>query len=258
VVETSRGNSPIPLPDGRIAYEASVASRGTVMITRPGKNAIPLIETEEESQGPLALAGKDLIALRIGKPGYKNKVVALVSLADGRVVRRLESTLGIGMGSMAASPDGKTIYYSSDATVWAVSADGGAPRKIGAGENLAAHPNGKEVIATRDEGTRIGLYRIPVNGGAEQRIPFNSDLLLNPTLSPAAIRGDGRIAVTVLRPDSWWDEPGILDPATGKVERLNVPYSGDAMGPAWTADGRMISSGLLIQGSLWRFRMEKK
>jgi hypothetical protein len=259
VVETSRGNSPIPLPDGRIVYEASVASRGTVMITRPGKNAVALIETEEETQGPLALAGKDLIALRIGKPGgYKNKMVALVSLADGRVVRRLESTLGIAMGAMAASPDGKTIYYSSDATVWAVSAEGGAPRKIGSGENLAAHPNGKEVIATRDEGTRIGLYRIPVNGGAEQRIPFNTDLLLNPTLSPAAIRGDGRIAITVLRPDSWWDEPGILDPATGKVERLNVPYSGDAGGPAWTADGRMISSGLLIQGSLWRFRKETK
>jgi hypothetical protein len=260
VVEVSRGGSPIPLPDGRIAYEASVASRGTVMITRPGKNAIPLIETEEETQGPLALAGKDLIAMRIGKPGggYKNKMVALVSVADGRVVQRLESTRGIAMGSMAASPDGKTIYYTSDATVWAVSVDGGEPRKIGAGENLAAHPNGKEIVATRDEGTSIGLYRIPIGGGTEQRIPFNTDLLLNPTLSPAAIRGDGRIAVTVLRPDSWWDEPGILDPATGKVERLNVPYSGDAGGPAWTTDGRMISSGLLIEGSLWRFRMEKK
>jgi hypothetical protein len=77
-------------------------------------------------------------------------------------------------------------------------------------------------------------------------------------LSPAAIRGDGTIAVTVLRPDSWWDETGILDPATGKVERLNVPYSGDSMAPAWTADGRMISSGLLIEGSLWRFRQETK
>jgi Tol biopolymer transport system component len=205
------------------------------------------------------LAGKDYVALKIGKPGsYKNKVVALVSATDGRVVERLESTRGTAMGSMAASPDGKTIYYSSDATVWAVSVDGGEPRKIGSGENLAAHPNGKEIVATRDEGTRIGLYRIPVNGGAEQRIPFNTDLLLNPTLSPAAIRGDGRIAVTVLRPDSWWDELGILDPATGKVERLNVPYSGDAMAPAWAADGRMVSSGLLIEGSLWRFRKETK
>jgi hypothetical protein len=260
VVETSQGGSPVPLPDGRIVYAASVASRGTVMITRPGKNPTPLIETEEETQGPLALAGKELIALKIGKPGsgYKDKVVALVSVADGRVVQRLESTRGIGMGSMAASPDGKTIYYTSDAAVWAVSVDGGAPRKIGSGENLAAHPNGREIVATRDEGTRVGLYRIPVNGGAAQRIPFNTDLLLNPTLSPAAIRGDGKIGITVLRPDSWWDELGILDPATGKVERLNVPYSGDAAAPAWTADGRMIASGLLIEGSLWRFRKETK
>jgi Tol biopolymer transport system component len=162
------------------------------------------------------------------------------------------------MNAMAASPDGKTLYYSSDGAVWAVSVDGGEPRKIGLGDNLAAHPNGKEIVATRDEGTRVGLYRIPVNGGAEQRIPFNTDLLLRSLLSTAAIRSDGRIAITVLRPDSWWDEPAVLDPATGKVEKLNVPYSGDALAPAWTADGRMISSGLLIEGSLWRFRREKK
>jgi hypothetical protein len=42
------------------------------------------------------------------------------------------------------------------------------------------------------------------------------------------------------------------------VEMLNVPYSGDALGPSWTADGRLVSSGLLIEGSLWRFRREKK
>jgi len=259
VVETSQGSSPIPLPDGRIVYAASVASRGTVMVTRPGKNPVPLIDTEEETGGPLALAGKDFIALKIGKPGgSKNKVVALVSVADGRVVQRLESTRGIGMNAMAASPDGKTIYYSSDGTVWAVSVDGGEPRKIGSGDNLAAHPNGKEIVTIRDDGARLNLYRIPVNGGAGQRIPFNTDLHLNGSLSPAAIRGDGRIAITVLRPDSWWDELGILDPATGKVERLNVPYSGDAIAPAWTADGRMIGSGLLIEGSLWRFRKETK
>jgi eukaryotic-like serine/threonine-protein kinase len=259
VVETSQGSSPIPLPDGRIVYAAAVASRGTVMITRPAKNPVPLIDTEEETGAPLALAGKDFIALKIGKPGsYKNKVVALVSVTDGRAVQRLESTRGIGMSAMAASPDGKTIYYSSEGTVWAVSVDGGGPRKIGLGDNLAAHPNGKEIVTIRDDGTILNLYRIPVNGGADQRIPFNTDLRLNASLSPAAIRSDGRIAITVLRPDSWWDELGILDPATGKVERLNVPYSGDAIAPAWTADGRMIGSGLLIEGSLWRFRMETK
>ena len=185
-------------------------------------------------------------------------MVGLVSVADGRVVRRLESTRGIGMNAMAGSPDGKTIYYSSEGTVWAVSADGGEPRKIGSGDNLAAHPNGKEIVTIRDEGAILNLYRIPLSGGADQRIPFNTDLHLNASISPAAIRGDGKIAITVLRPDSWWDELAILDPTTGKVERLNVPYSGDAIAPAWTADGRMSGSGLLIEGSLWRFRMDTK
>ena len=77
---------------------------------------------------------------------------------------------------------------------------------------------------------------------------------MNASLSPAAIHGDGRIAITVLRPDSWWDEIAILDPATGKVEKLNVPYAGDEFAPAWTPDGRLTCTGFQMLGSVWRFR----
>ena len=263
LVGASQGSAALPLPDGRIVYSSSLANRATVMITRPGKNPAPLVETEDETSGPLALAGKDLIALKIGKPGgFKNRVAALVSIADGRVVRRVESTRGVGMSAMAASPDGKTIYYSSDGALWVVSVEGGEPRKIGLAGDLALHPNGKEAVTARNEADGVHFYRIPVNGvegsGPEQQIPVHTDLRLNASLSPAAIRTDGKIGITVLRPDSWWDEPGILDPATGKVERLSVPYSGDAFAPAWTADGRMIAIGLPIEGSLWRFRKELK
>jgi hypothetical protein len=72
----------------------------------------------------------------------------------------------------------------------------------------------------------------------------------------SAVRPDGKIAVTVLQPNSWWDELGVLDPATGKVEKLDVPYPGDAFMTGWTADGKLMASGLQMQGSLWRF--EKK
>ena len=50
------------------------------------------------------------------------------------------------------------------------------------------------------------------------RCRSNSPLVLNSSLSPQAVHADGRIATTVLRKDSWWDEPAILDPKTGQVE----------------------------------------
>ena len=68
------------------------------------------------------------------------------------------------------------------------------------------------------------------------------------------VRADGRIAITVLRPDSWWDEPAILDPTSGKVEKLTVPFSGDIDAPTWMPDGKLLAKGLPIRGSIWRFK----
>ena len=75
-------------------------------------------------------------------------------------------------------------------------------------------------------------------------------------LKPDNLRADGRIAITVVRKDSWWDEPAILDPKTGQVEKLTVPYSGDAFSVGWTPDGAMVSAALPMHGSLWRFRSD--
>ncbi len=256
VVQAARGNYALPLADGRIAFEATIANRNTILISQPGKNPVPLVETEEETSGPITLVGKDLIALKMGKPGenYKSRVVTLVSIADGRIVRNIEQTRGIGMSAMAASPDGKTIYYVAESKLWSVSPEGGEPKKLGFGDAVAVNPNGKDLVVTRAENNVVHFYRISLTGGPETQIPFSTNLVPNSSLAASAIRADGKIAITILQPDSWWDEPAILDPATGKVEKLNVPYSGDAFATAWTSDGRMIAQGLPIQGSIWRFK----
>jgi len=133
-----------------------------------------------------------------------------------------------------------------------VSAGGGEPRKIGSADSVAPFPNGKELLVIRREKEGEKLYRLTLGGG-ESPVPFTNEFVLNESMSPTAIRADGKVVITVLRPDSWWDEIGILDPATGKVQKLSVPYSGDEFAPAWTADGRIICTGYQMQGSLWRF-----
>lgn len=138
-------------------------------------------------------------------------------------------------------------------------AEGGEARKLGSADAVAPNPNGKDLVVMRSEKGGQHLYRLPLSPGApEELLPYNTSLLLNASFSPAAVRADGRIAITVVRPDSWWDEPGILDPQTGKVEKLNVPYAGDAFNFGWTPDGAIVSAGLPMRGSLWRFRRSEK
>jgi len=251
LAETALGMSAMPLPDGRAVFSSSVANHAAILVAQAGKSPTPFVETEAETRSPLALLGRDRVVFRLrAGNGY---IVAICNAADGRIVRRLEGTRGIDMTSIAGSADGKTIYYTSNSALWAMPAEGGEARQIGLAAMVAAHPNGQELVLMRQVGSAMRLFRLPLNGGAEQEIPWASPLVLNASLSPAAVRADGRIAVTVLQPDSWWDELGVLDPATGKVDKLTVPYSGDAFLTAWTADGKLMASGQQMQGSVWRF-----
>jgi len=58
-------------------------------------------------------------------------------------------------------------------------------------------------------------------------------------------------------PDSWFESAAVIDPRTGKVQKIETTFSGDIHGPGWTKDGRIIATGLPTQSSLWRFRPEK-
>ncbi|HTS65448.1 MAG TPA: protein kinase [Candidatus Acidoferrales bacterium] len=251
LAETAVGAWAIALPDGRAVFGSSVANHATILVAQAGKSPTPFVETEEETRAPLAMLGKNqvIFKLKVGN-GF---LVAVCNAADGRIVRRLEGTRGIDMSSIAGSADGKTIYYTSNSALWAMPAEGGDARKIGLAGMVAVHPNGQELVLMRQVSSAMRLFRLPLNGGAEQEIRWASPLVLNGALSPGAVRGDGRIAVAVVEPNSWWDELGVLDPATGKVDKLNVPYPGDAFLPEWTADGKLMASGQQMQGSLWRF-----
>jgi len=101
------------------------------------------------------------------------------------------------------------------------------------------------------------LVRISLPGGAETPISLQSDFRLIGSLSPNAVHRDGRILVGVQSLGSWWDEVAILDPQTGKLQKLDIPYAGDVDYPGWTGDGRIMAQGFPMRASLWRFRREK-
>jgi len=245
----------LPLPEGRVLFSARVGGKDQLLVAGPGKDPVPLVDTQEEAAAPAALVGDGEIAFLAGSA--PNRTIVIASAADGRILRRLDGAKGAGATlSLAASPDGKTLYYTASGSIWAIPSTDGEPRKIGAGESVTADPRGQELIVQQVEKDRNRLVRVPLGGGAERSIPVRGELHLTAApLSSRAVRKDGRVVLTVSAKDSWFWQTAILDPETGKLEKVPALPEADTYIPCWTSDGRMILTvAVPIRSAIWRFR----
>jgi hypothetical protein len=167
------------LPDGRMLFPTAVAGRTRLMVASPGRDAVPFVESEEETSSPVAPVGDKKVALIVGTGA--DRILAIASLDDGRIERRLASTRGAEIyTSLGSSPDGKTLYYTagSPGTVWSISTEGGEPKKIASADQMAVDPDGQHLVLARGEKEDIKLSRLALGGGPEVAIPFNSEYSL--------------------------------------------------------------------------------
>ncbi len=240
------------LPDGRALIGSSVADRSRLLVATPDGGATPFVQTKEETSFPDCPVGKDEYAFLLGPPG--RAVVAIASIADGRIVRRLTEISASQVTDLAASPDGKTIYYVARRTVWAIPAAGGPPRRIGPGDSVAAEPNGKDLVVQLNGKEGIQLMRVPVSGGPARPIPVQGPLLVTRVeINPDAVGEGGQIILSYAAPDAWFYGAGILDPRTGKIARIPVNFTGDLLSPSCQAGGGVLSTGWPLKVTLWRF-----
>jgi hypothetical protein len=249
--------NPLPLPDGRVLLSGRNVGRDRVLVMAPGKDPIPFVATDEEATGPLAMVGKDTFVFVIGTVPARR--LALASVADGRITRRLTRVDANAIQGLSGSPDGTTIFYVDSGTVWAVPAGDGEPRKIRAGNGVAVDPRGRDLWITLNEPAGVRLIRVPIAGGPEQLVPvpLPGDLrLAAASLSRHSIGPDGRIAMQVA--GSWFWPAVIFDPATGRVQRIPGGDQADMSPPGWADDGRLVTVAVRYQGSLWRFRPENE
>ena len=69
----------------------------------------------------------------------------------------------------------------------------------------------------------------------------------------APVHQDGRILVTVTTGMFTWPA-GILDPRTGHLQLVQLPYPADIQAPGWSPDGKVVTLAAPIASNLWRFR----
>ncbi len=251
--------SPVQFPDGGLLVPIQVLGRRRLLLATHDGELRPFLDIAEQATPPACVVGEKLVAFLSGGVG-KPPLITIASIAEGRIVRRLETSSGTAPQSLAALPDGKTLYYVDAGFLYSMDIDGGTPRKLFAANGVAVDSRGPlpSLIIQVNERDGVKLYRVAVPGQTEEPIPFVSPLRLSatPPISGTAVGPDGRIAVTVTSKDSWFRGAALLDPLTGNLERVPVAFDGDILYPTWGRDGALLGMGVSIRSSLWRFQAQ--
>jgi WD40 repeat protein len=240
------------LPDGRAVVPAGGWGNVRLMAVARGKDPVPLVNTAEETASPLAVVGTREIAFVIGPE--PRQVIAIADVASGRVMRRLVPNKGAVL-SLAASPDGKTIFFAASGRIWSIPATGGEAKALRPGDSVVVEPNGHDLIVKMNESSRGRLFRVPLDGSAEREIVLDGSNRLVPVwpLTPGAIHPDGRMLVSLLPVHSWFNPIGVLDLASGRIKRTLDDTQNDFHTMSWTADGKIMTLKTGLHAALWKF-----
>jgi len=243
------------LPDGRAVVTVRTGGRNRLVVVEKGKDPVPLTSIAEETSAPMTVAGPGEFAFVIGPPPHQT--IAVADTATGRITRRIPLNKG-DITSLASSPDGKTLYAAAGGTIWAVPSSGGESRMIRAGDSVAADRSGRQLVITVNESSKFRLFRVPVDGGNGQEIATDGSIpLMGWWLSPNALSADGRLLHALSPPDSWFNPPGLLDTASGRLTRIASDDVSDYHSMTWLPDGRILALHIGLRSSLWKFQPRK-
>ena len=191
VVPNSVYASVLELPDGRLLLTALLEGRARLVAARPTGELEPFVETEEETRGPATLAGPGQVAFLIGTPPLQS--IAIASLKDGRLAKRLRIPATNVVRSLTASSDGATFFYSDAGSIWSIPATGGDARRLGAGDAVAFDPRSQNLVVQLNESDVARLVRMPITGGSTQPILTHGEVKLHAytSLGSHAVGRDG-------------------------------------------------------------------
>ena len=197
---TAAAAQALPLPDARLVIHTAVLGRSQLMVKAAEGELTPFVPTEEETSGPMSLVGRSLAAFVVGSGSARS--IALASLIDGRILRRIVPVGSDTIASLSGSTDGQHLYFVRAGEVWVVSINGGEPRKLRPGDSAAVDPSNGSIVILMNDKDGVRLERLTLTG-EKSDIPLAKGTLLFGQLAGNAIDQRGRIAVRVVVPHSW-------------------------------------------------------
>ncbi|MGC9970484.1 MAG: winged helix-turn-helix domain-containing protein [Bryobacteraceae bacterium] len=243
----------LPLPGGGFVFTLTRGRRSQLLAVTAGTEPRPLLNSIETARLPGAWLGSGKLAFVIGQGDQAR--LAIGSVESGQVLQRFQADAQ-HVTAVAASPDGKTVYYASEGTLWAQPVSGGDPRKIGVGYDVTADPSGKTLYLMRAGASGYEFLRMPAGGGEAEKIDLPPGYSLTPIrLSPAAVNRDGRILLPVKTLGLFFFQMAVFDPARHTMALVPAPYQTVVHGAGWAADGSIDVQITHWTSTLWRYRM---
>jgi eukaryotic-like serine/threonine-protein kinase len=258
-VVTLEGAGLIPLGKDAFLIDHFESGKFRLKVFRVGSGSQDLLESSEESSGPVAKVGSDSVAFLVGSPGRQN--IAIAKLRDGRILKRFRFDAS-AVRSIAVTPDGSKLYFCDGNVVWSIATfgdDGAKPIPIAKGASATIDPAGKNLYIIRTQTVPRPLVRMPLDGGPVETLTIPAQYTISDSpLSEDAVDASGRVVFEVDSPDSWFEQIAMLDPARKTFTVIKTGFSGDMWHPAWEADGRIAAVGDGLESTLWRYRPRKK
>ena len=178
-----------------------------------------------------------------------------------------------GPQSPAWSPDGKTLVYAMQGSLWRQSVDSDMATQLTAGPGYDHQPDwspdGRSIVFTRYVADAMELQLLDVASGKLRPLTSGGDVNLEPRWSPDGSRlayvstaGSGRFRVFVGElVGSKLTAAPLRDERQSKVSRYYYSNFDHEISPVWSADGRAL---LLVTnpetpygtGEIWRFALD--
>jgi hypothetical protein len=250
---------PVELPDGRVLLPSKVSGRDQ-LLAGAGKSLGPILEHGGETAPPAVLVDDRHLAFLAGSGKGRQLKIAEIDEDQVRIRLTLKDVPVEGLNGLAASPDGKVLYYVHSKQVWAVSTSGdGKSRKVASGDGVAVWPGTGDLLIQRFEKAGVRLLQVSPQGGERKELKIRPGLL---RLAPSIIGGraidkDGNVVLAVASKDNWFWRVALLDSRTGKLAAIPVELDGDILPSNWGRDGKVLSVGYPLKSELWRLTPQK-
>ena len=99
------------------------------------------------------------------------------------------------------------------------------------------------------------LFSVPLNGDPESEIRLDHAIPLGTSqLSTSAWNADGRLLAPLAPRDSWFNPPGVIDTANGRITRIPSDNLGDYRSLGWTQNGQVVALKNGLRATLWKFQ----
>lgn len=248
--DSSRSHATATVPT---ANSASAAAAAAPAESRPPSSSTVIVQEIARHKGVTATAGLLLVLIAVGAIyGVYNLLQRKPAASHGNVEIKRLTRLGISLGSVNISPDGKYVLYAKTgppSSLWLHQVSTGSNVQIvgsldGQFRGTTFSPDGEFVYygfeprVVTAEVPYVALYRVPVLGG-------DTKLLSTRVHSPVTFSPDGNKIAYIQHLDS--DLALVIANADATSEEVVYrTQSGKSVfisegGPGWSPDGKRIA-----------------